>query len=426
MVSDLDGVVRVREELAELVGSFDVAALLPTDAKRLVEETAMIARLSHTLQAEAAAKVAESGTWVGKGDRNKEDWLARTTGTTTGDAAGVFATGEALGSLPKVASAARRGALSPAQLKEVAGAASVAPDAEERLLLAAERGSLSELREACKRARAAADPDPEATHARIHANRSARKHTEVDGTQVITLRGTGAQLGPMWERARHEADRIFREARAEGRREPAEAYLLDAFDRLTRGGGARRPAAGADAKIIFRVDWDAFERGEAAPGELCELVGTGPVPVSAVRAAAREAFIAAVVAAGKDIRRVVHLGRRPTALQNTYLQWVNPTCVIRGCTRTARLEAHHVVEWATSHVTVADDLARGCEHHHDLLSAGWRLGPPDDEGKCQLLEPLGEGGNANRGPLDPVADAELIAEWAAATDAVRRRRTEPA
>jgi hypothetical protein len=43
----------------------------------------------------------------------------------------------------------------------------------------------------------------------------------------------------------------------------------------------------------------------------------GPVPVEQVRAWMTDAFLAAVLTNGTDITKVVHLGRRPTALQTT-------------------------------------------------------------------------------------------------------------
>ncbi len=124
----------------------------------------------------------------------------------------------------------------------------------------AKTGSLGELRDECKRTRAASDPDPEATQRRIHANRAARRHSEVDGSDVLTLRGTPDAIGRMITAAQHHADRFFRAARREGRREPAEAYLFDAFeDLITRPSDSedRSPLpTGANAKIIFRIDYD--------------------------------------------------------------------------------------------------------------------------------------------------------------------------
>ena len=66
---------------------------------------------------------------------------------------------------------------------------------------------------------------------------------------------------------RHRADRLFRQARAEGRREPSEAYAYDAATQLLTCAGDGEPVpAGADAKIIVRIDHTALTRGHAVDG----------------------------------------------------------------------------------------------------------------------------------------------------------------
>jgi hypothetical protein len=173
---------------------------------------------------------------------------------------------------------------------------------------------------------------------------------------------------------------------------------------------------GANAKIIFRIDYDAYQRGHTQGDETCEQVGTGPVSVSVVREAARDAFIAAVVTQGVDIRSVTHLGRRPTALQATALQWRDPGCVVIGCNRTTRLETDHTVDWADTHVTQIDHLDRYCHHHHWLKTyQGWTLEP--GTGKRHMHPP----DNDNR-PEDQVDDAELQARLENNIDQAKRRR----
>jgi hypothetical protein len=85
-------------------------------------------------------------------------------------------------------------------------------------------------------------------------------------------------------------------------------------------------------------------------------------------------FLAAVVTKGERVVGVAHLGRRPTAAQQTALEWLYPTCAAQGCGAVAFLEFDHRVDWARSHVTVLDLLDRLCSHHHDLKTIdGWAL-----------------------------------------------------
>ncbi len=349
--------------------------VLPTDAERLVEEGAGIERLGLAIKTLAAAKVAESGSWRGNGDRSPQEWLARTTGTTTADATATVTTGQLLQSLPATAGAVQRGELSGAQMRAIAAAASLDPSAECRLLEQAATGSVGELRDACKRTRAAADPDPDATHQRIHAARSLRSWVDAEGVGHAHLTGTPATIGRIMTAVQHRAEKVFARARTDGRRDKAEAYQFDALEELvTQGGDGPALPVGADAKIIVRIDHAALMRGRVIEGETCEIAGIGPVPVSLVREWMHDAFLAAIVTKGVDICSVTHLGRRPKAMQITALQWRDPQCAVTGCTRTLRLEIDHRTGWAHTHTTEVDDVDRLCPpHHKQKTREGWTL-----------------------------------------------------
>jgi hypothetical protein len=123
-------------------------------------------------------------------------------------------------------------------------------------------------------------------------------------------------------------------------------------------------------------------RGWPAGGEVCEIAGVGPVPVSAVRAmvASGDAFLAAVVTKGTDVVNVAHLGRRPSAAQCSGLDWLSPTCSVSGCNASVRLEADHRKDWADTRITLLALLAllplldRLCRNHHRLKTIkGWAL-----------------------------------------------------
>jgi hypothetical protein len=181
-------------------------------------------------------------------------------------------------------------------------------------------------------------------------------------------------------------DRLFKAARAEGRRESSEAYAADALAELATGGGGsvRR----GRTKTIVRVDLFALLRGRAVEGEVCEIAGFGPVAVSAVRDLldTGDPFLAAVVTNGEPVVGVAHLGRRPNAHQQTALEWLYPTCAVEGCSASTWLENDHRVEWATNHLTVFDLLDRLCSHHHDLKSLdNWAL--VDGRGKRAFVPP---------------------------------------
>jgi hypothetical protein len=190
-------------------------------------------------------------------------------------------------------------------------------------------------------------------------------------------------------------DGIFHEARKEGRREPAEAYAYDAFfQRLDRtesspsDPGCKGRHQGA--KVIARVDLRALDRGHVEVGEVCEIAGHGPVAVSEIwRLIDGGAFVAGLLTDGTDIQKVQHLGRHPTALQRTVLEWETAgTCVVEGCTNRTIIEIDHTDDWAHTHITQIRDLAGTCRScHAKKTHEDYRLGPRLANGKRRLIPP---------------------------------------
>ena len=383
--------------------------MLPAAHRELVALGERIERTGRTVKSMAAAKVAESAVWRGDGDRTPEDWLARTTGTTRAEAAKELECGRQLQLVPEVAKAATAGELSVKQTEAVAGAAAVDPTAAGRLLQSAKGKGLRELQDECRATRSNADPDPEATRARIHAKRSYRTWTDADGTGHLHLTGPSDVIARADNAVRHRCDRIFRDARRDGRREPTDAYAFDAAAELLTSGGDSTPVpAGADAKVIVRVDLPALMRGRAVDGETCEIAGLGPIPVSVVRAWMENAFLAAIVTKGTEITKVVHLGRRFTSEQRTALQWRDPICARKGCDNRLGLEYDHFEDWADTHTTRVGAGRRFCPSCHRLKSRGWKVSEPDADGQCTFTPPP-----TGRSPS--TAGATVVHELAEAT-----------
>ena len=269
---------------------------------------------------------------------------------------------------------------------------------------------MRELQDECRRTRANAETDPDAAQRRAHAKRSCRTWTDPDGvTGHLHLSGPVAEVARVDNSIRHRADKVFRQARTEGRREPSEAYAYDAATQLlTSTGGAEPVPTGADAKIIVRIDHTALVRGRCLQGDTCEIAGIGPVPVTTVREWMDDAFIAAVLTKGEDVQRVVHLGRKFKATQRTALQWQDPICARKGCSNRLRLEYDHFEDWATTHTTTVKAAKRFCDACHQLKSAGWRVSDPDANGECVFTP--------------PPSPRELADAAAGAIDAQQRRR----
>jgi hypothetical protein len=201
------------------------------------------------------------------------------------------------------------------------------------------------------------------------------------------------ELAEFWAYTQGWATREFQQARIEGRMEKAEVYAFDGLMTMAKtashpgeadGGG--RPVS--PVKVIVRVDWDSLIRGYPIAGETCEIAGLGPVPVPVVQAmmGTGDPFLAAVVTKGHDVINVAHLGRKPLAHQQTALQWLDPTCPVKGCNTSVGLQIDHVQDWSKTKVTILGSLRRPCAYHHNLKTRdNWQLIP--GPGKQPMVPP---------------------------------------
>jgi hypothetical protein len=493
--------VQVRGQLAELVTALDPDALTGQTARGWWSELDRVERLAaagKTLLTRRIAATHQPGT---QATRTAAEELARQGGTTTGAARDAVYTSQRLPEQPGVAAAAN-------------------PAEQDRLVDLAGRVSLTELREECARVRAAADPDPDATHRRIHAARALRQWIDGEGFWTLHATGTPAAGAAVSTALAPIIDQLFNNAHRAGRREPHQAYAFDALIHLAqhttgtcsctspdagagadagaddgainsgadpaasaagangaedRGAGAdesalvtagghgsgaaavpgdpgifaaRRQAPSASCAVpvkassserylaLLRVDVQALRRGAAHPGELCEIRGVGPVPVSVARQLLGQAVLKLVITDGVDVLNVTHLGRGPTAAQRAALLWANPTCSVQGCNR-SRLEWDHRTPWAQTHHTRLDELDGLCSFHHDLKSRlGWALVngtgkrafvAPDDPRHPAYRARPGATGGPGLGPANPAPAAADAARPPPGPASRRRaRRSRPA
>ncbi|MDX6286651.1 MAG: hypothetical protein QOG53_2136 [Frankiales bacterium] len=387
----------IRARLAEVAAEFDASTIPMGRCREIVAEAAAIERMAAAVKTQAAARVAQSGSWRESGDRSAAHELARETGTTVGAAREALETGARLRDLPELAAAARRGDLSPTQTASVAGVGAVAPELVPGLIERAQNTTVAQLREECARALASREPDLEARRRQIREQRSLRHWVDASGAGVLQLRDAVDVIAGVMTDLAPVREALFQQARKRGDRLSPEAADADALVAAVAAARHGNPPSGSDdlvvsgrpadtrrpphrcaprAKILIRVDFDALLRGRPIVGEVCEIAGYGPVAVSAVREllATGDAFLAGIISKGEKVVGVAHLGRRATAMQATALEWTNPTCAADGCTRAIRLEIDHRKPWAPSKITLTELLDRLCEHDHDLKTRkGWGL-----------------------------------------------------
>lgn len=378
-----------RSAFTEYATKLDPALVSAQDAVRMLEDVAAIEKVAATVKGLLAARVAETELWKRDGDRSAAHQLARTTGTSVAQAKETLDSARRLSDLPATAETAKRGGLSAQQVAVITDAASADPDAEARLLKQAKNASLGELRDECARTKANVI-DLEARRRRIHERRYLRTWDDAEGARLLQLRDNPEVVAGIMATLEPVRDELFETARKEGRREPLEAYAADALAELARRADGTNTSGKPSrrAKIVARVDLPALLRGYPTGDEVCELAGYGPVAVSAIRDLldTEDPFLAAVVTKGKDVVGVAHLGRRPTARQQSALEWLYPTCAAAGCNSLAFLENDHRENWSRTHTTVFELLDRFCPHHHDLKTReNWSL--VDGRGKRAFVPP---------------------------------------
>jgi hypothetical protein len=376
----------LRDEVVLFGSAFDASLLDGRGARVAVEDASRIAKAAQAVVAQAAARADECRAFDG-GARSSAHELAQLTGGSVGEAVAVLASGRRMVEQPRLAEAVRSGELSPQQTSAISETLAANPAADAGVLLGRARGgSLRELRDECDRVKAAADDDPEGRRKRIHDERLLRRVHHADGSAGVVVRGNPEDVARLYAAIAPKRGELFEAARVAGRRERSEALdydaLLATLDATTAGSGG----GGQRAKILVRVDFDALLRGYPVEGEVCEIAGSGPVAASAVRdLVAAGGFVAAIVTKGEQVVGVAHLGRRPRAVQDSALEWLDPICAREGCSQ-PWVQRDHREDWAKTKVTLVDLMDRLCPHDHDLKTRfGWAL--VEGRGKRPMVPP---------------------------------------
>ena len=241
----------IRAAVSSYAASFDPGEISAQVAQGVVEDAIAVENMVATVKALAAKRVADTELWKREGDISPAHHLARKSGTSLAKAKEELGTAAGLAQLPELEAAARSGEVSSSQAGAIADAATKNPKEESRLMKTAKKGSLFQLKQECEAAKAAVERDPDARQAAIHRSRFLRQRRTSDGAGEVVYRSTLQEVAEMMSIVRGFAQRVFEKARAEGRREPEEAYLADGLLNAARAGAAAarsragRPSGGA-------------------------------------------------------------------------------------------------------------------------------------------------------------------------------------
>jgi hypothetical protein len=370
------------EALKATARALDPSCIDGHDAAALFDAVTEGERVCGAMKALLARRIEETNVWREAGHRSAAHWVAEATGETVGAACRTLSTARALDELPETDAAFRAGKLSPTQAAEITSAAGEDPAAETELLDAAGSTSVKGLRDRCRQVRAGAEADDQAWARRLHEQRRAHRWTEADGAYRLEARlapDAGARFDAAWNA---HIDRIFRDARRAGAREPRAAYAADALVALAAEGPCK------PVEVRVTVDSAALARGHTEPGERCEIDRVGPVPVATARALLDDGRVSVLVRDGDDISAVTSPKRVIPAKLRRALEARYPTCGVKTCANDQFLQIDHVVPLEAGGETNVHNTWRICPHHHFLKTyAGWTVvGEP---GNWDLVPPDG-------------------------------------
>jgi len=394
----------VRDDAKRLAAGFEPELHTGSEAVQIVALTAEIERVYSAVGTLAMRRVERTGMWTKSGAPTPEHWLARVKHTSVREAAAIVDTGTRLGSgsCDATETALRNGDLSAKQAAIVTDAATVDPGAEARLLRAARTESLGGLTDEAKRVKLA--KLDETAQQRAHRHRHWRHSLDADGAFRFSGQTTAAAGVDLARIIDAFADPIFQAARDLGEHEPREAYAADALLTIARfaeqtatpgtadtadTATAPPPVTKSKLRAILRVDGEALQRGHLHAGEICEIVGLGPIDLTTARQLLGDAIIDIVVRHGIDVRTLAHAGRDPTLAQWIVAYSQGYECNVDGCGQTHQLQLDHTPPYEQSRITACDQLEWKCTAvcHPNKTYKGWTDGEKLPNGKRKLIPP---------------------------------------
>src|SRR3954447_21617423 len=229
--------VALAKKLREALVDFDPEFWSGHESAVLVDVFASTEKVCAAAKVRAATRAVACGVHKDKGFADPEDWLARTSGTSTHQAREDLKTAERLEDCPATKRAVVEGDLSMGEASEITKTEAECPGSEDELLDTAKKQGLGRLKEKARRKRqAAADPE----ELRRKQQRARDVHGFVDDLGMVQLRGgLLPEIGiPFLNRLDAETDRLRKQAKAEGRElEARGAYAHDAFAAMLGGQG---------------------------------------------------------------------------------------------------------------------------------------------------------------------------------------------
>ena len=326
------------------------------------------------------------------GFRSCAHWLNWRTGLELGAAREKVRVAKALGELPLLSDAMRRGELSYSKVRPLTRVAT--PENEVELLGFARAGTAAHVEKLVRSWRRVDRIDEMRQENRRHASRHLQTYTDEDGMVVIKAR-LDPETGAVVKKALEEAEQVLYDRERETKDEQGEA--VPAYQRRADALGlvAKRALSGGmdncpraeRLQVVVHVDEEVLEDPEA-PGVSMLEDGTD---VSAETSRRLACDAGKVVMKHDADGNVLDVGRRtrtvPTAIRRA-LTARDEGCQFPGC-GLKYCEAHHLEHWADGGETSLDNLVLLCRRHHRAVhEEGYRI-EQSKGGELRFFRPQG-------------------------------------
>ena len=348
----------------------------------------------------------------GQGFTSCASWLNWRTGLAMGAAREKVRVARALGDLPRLSAAMRRGTISYSKVRAITRVAT--PATEERLLdfaRCATAAHVERLVRAWRRVDRNADAEDDR---RRHEHRHLDIWTDEDGMLVVRGR-LSPEVGAVLQRALEAAtDRLYHDAEDKTgvsasdpacgsggvmtvgqRRADALGLLAESALAADLDGGT----AGDRYQVVVHVD----EEGLADQGDAGQAALEDGVHISAGTSRRIACDASTVVMRHGRGGRVLDVGRKtrtiPPAIRRA-LSARDRRCRFPGC-GSRHCDAHHVRHWADGGATRLDNLLLVCRFHHRVVHEDGFTVELRDDGDASFFWPDGR----------PVRDAPPAPDW---------------
>ena len=334
-VAMVDGIetpslVLAARALEDALFGLDPRLLSGKDAAKGVEVLARTVKICNAKRAQLAARAAECGEHRKAGHSRPADWLAKTTGTSTGEARRDLELAAKLEDHPETKAALDSGEVSLDEADEAIKTEETCPGSEGEILDEAKRNGLGAARNKGRRKRQGA-ADIEELEARRRQARCLRTWTDELGMVNVLARLLPEAGARLLSRLEAETQRQWRSG---NRDSSLDQRRHDAFLTMLEGQG-RGPTTRPEVVMVWNLSDDT-----------AHLPALGPVPVKSAQDLAKEAVVSVVLHDGVKVDTIKRYSRSLPPELRTLIEIGMPPdfdgAVCSRCGARFRLQMDHV------------------------------------------------------------------------------------